>query len=176
MLRDLRRDRLRSLDDAGAGPPTGLDGGESCYALRYRSALGRRDDFGGSSDRARATSITPGGGRHAEPVPISSADIPQGSANSSGAVGSLRLDSTETRTPKPLPHPVKALRSASWSGLWMLRIATWNIVNKTPSEMGLTSSPKSSFLPTRKPDDSMKVRKVWASNTVFEALAKSKFR
>src|SRR6516164_6135193 len=57
MLRDLRRDRLRSLDDAGAGPPTGLDGGESCYALRYRSALGRRDDFRGPSDRARTTSM-----------------------------------------------------------------------------------------------------------------------
>src|SRR5258708_26140600 len=57
MLRDLRRDRLHSLDDAGAGPPTGLDGGESCYALRYRSALGWRDDFGGSSDRDRATSM-----------------------------------------------------------------------------------------------------------------------
>src|SRR5215468_9609827 len=57
MFRDLRRDRLHSLDDAGAGPPTGLDGGESCYALRCRSALGWRDDFGGSSDRDRATSM-----------------------------------------------------------------------------------------------------------------------
>src|SRR5262245_9081705 len=60
MLRDLCRDRLRPLGGAGAGPPTGLDGGKSCDALRYRSALGGRDDFGGSSDRARATSMIGG--------------------------------------------------------------------------------------------------------------------
>src|SRR5262249_27108981 len=74
MLRNLRRDRLRSLDDAGAGPPTGLDGGESCYALRYRSALGRRDDFGGPSDRARAASMI--GRSVSAPQPTCPAEAP----------------------------------------------------------------------------------------------------
>src|SRR3984893_5989325 len=88
MLRDLRRDRLRSLDNAGAGPPTGLDGGESCHALRYRSALGWRDDFYRLSDRDRGTSIVEGSVSAAEPTCLTQAPTPHRSAWVAGAESS----------------------------------------------------------------------------------------
>src|SRR5262249_27541350 len=58
MLRNLRRDRLRSLGGAAADPPSGPDDGRHRDALRYWAALDQRDDLGRPSDRARATSMS----------------------------------------------------------------------------------------------------------------------
>src|SRR5262249_2229081 len=102
MLRDLGRDRLRSFDDAGAGPPTGFDGGESCYALRYRSALGRRDDFGGSSDRARATSMIGRSASAPQPTGPAKAPTPHRLARVAGTESSEAAPNGTSRRRTPI--------------------------------------------------------------------------
>jgi hypothetical protein len=67
-------------------------------------------------------------------------------------------------------HPVKALLSRGPAQASRSRVRIWNLVNKTPFEIGVyLPVGKFSFLPTLKPEDSAQIHRVLASGSVLRA-------
>ena len=61
MLGNLRRNRLRSLGDAGGDPSIVPNDGGDRDVVRYWPPLDQRDDLGRPSDHARATGMIASG-------------------------------------------------------------------------------------------------------------------
>jgi len=84
----------------------------------------------------------------------------EGASISSGRMTLLSYPSGEGPTGRDLP--------AGRCGFRFPRVAIWNLVNKPAFEMGFTPL-AGVFLPPRKSDDSLRIRRVLGSDTVLRA-------